>query len=146
MVVGLERKQTRIPFMCGVYYDVRVSGLIIALRLRIRQKQHTIWRFKHDGVLKERRGLPFKNLERSLRVRRSRWGRETLPESGREASAESRLQSKFPEQRRELASYKLLRVAGSCTSDDLVQKSVPEKDHGGARHPKLRAVTQKTAS
>lgn len=47
---------------------------------------------------------------------------------------------------KELASYNLLRVAGSCTSDDLVQKSVLDKEHGGARHRKLRAVTKKTAS
>lgn len=67
-----------------------------------------------------------------------------VEEEVRGASVESRLQSKFPEER--TGFIHPLRVAGSCTSDDLGQKSMPDKDHGGARHRKLRAVTKKTAS
>lgn len=67
-----------------------------------------------------------------------------VEEEVRGASAEDRLQSKFPEQR--TGFIHALRVVESCTSNDLGHKSVPDKDHGGARHRKLRAVTKKTAS
>lgn len=65
VVVGLERKQTQIPFVeSGVYYSGSVSGLIIDLSLGIRQKQYNLWRYEHNGALKDRRGFPLKPEEK----------------------------------------------------------------------------------